>query len=461
MSFELYGDESEARLNSLAPVTKAETGVFDNFAVGTAKYAMQGFAKTGRAIDMLGAVGPIAQDKIMGTGTEAQDQYFKEHDEVFGRAVDYWTPKPGEVGVAGEVVGQLLGVLPQVFASPGLAIGSTQLSTSEDLINKGVDATKAQAVGAVQAAGLGLGIWMPILGKTLAQRVLAGGVGFNVAQGAASRGASGAILEGTPAEGTFKAFDATSVTLDVLLGAAFGGLAHINPAMRAEGEAMQKRFADWAGNLKPSEVDALATLRQAEHLNVDSMPGKPVDLVDTEAHVQRMRQAIDQLAQDKPVDLSDLPEARIEVDPTRQAEQQATIDFMRAESERINADEGIEPAITLETVKPEQTLEAKQPVTQDGNVGTPTDKGASVVGMEAAARPAETETASLDPLAAEAARFAAENPDLPIHLGKNADGSDITTTARQMLEDADAAVKQARDDVKLFEIAAGCLLGAN
>jgi hypothetical protein len=77
-----------------------------------------------------------------------------------------------------------------------------------------------------------------------------------------------------------------------------------------------------------------------------------------------------------------------------------------------------------------------------------------------ATRPdADAQAAGLDPLATEAARFASENPDMPMFVGKNADGSDITTTPRQWLEDADAALRQANDDVKLFEIAAGCLLG--
>lgn len=432
MSFDLYSNEVTAHLDTLRPVTKAEPGAFDNFMSGAGRYAMQGFAKTGRAIDMLGAVGPIAQDKIMGTGTEAQDRYFKEHDDVFGSAVDYWTPKPNEVGVAGEVVGQMLGFIPQVIASPGLAIGSTQLSTGEDLVKAGVSSDKAQAVGAVQAAGLGLGIWVPILGKTLTQRVLLGGAGFNVVQGAATRGASEAILKGTPAEGQYQAFDPTQLTLDTLMGAAFGGLAHVMPGMRAEGEAWQKRLSDWGQKLKPSEVDALLTLRQAQHLNADSMPGKPVDVQDYSAHVDRMRQAIDQLAQDKPVSVEDMPAPKFEPDPARTADAEARLKEMQGQIDAVAKENGV---VILPDKAPPPDQSAPQNLLP--------------------------EAAGLDPLQAEAHRFAAENPDLPIVIGKNADGTDITTTPRQMLDDATAVVEQAKADASLFEIAAGCLLGAN
>lgn len=331
MSFDLYPEETAARADSLKPMKQAPTDTFDNFFSGAGNYAMQGFAKTARAVDLLGSVGPIVHDKISG-GTEAQDKYFKEHDEVFGNAVDYWTPKPGEVGVAGEVVGQLLGTLPQVFMSPSLAVASAQLSTAEDLTKQGVDATRANAAGAIQASGLGFGVWMPILGKTLAQRVLAGGVGFNVVQGVAMRGATGAVLDGTPAEGSYKALDGKSITLDVLLGAAFGGMAHINPAMRAQGDEFHARFYAWAKNIRPSQVDALVTLKQAEHINVDSMPGKPVDLVDTEAHVQRTRQAINDLANDRPVNVENMPEPKFGPDTARHVASN--------ESARAIADEG-------------------------------------------------------------------------------------------------------------------------
>ena len=632
MSLDLYREEIDNRLASLRPATEPEPGMFDNFLVGSGKVAMQTFAKAGRAASMALAPVAIGLDKAKaafndtGPSTEIQDKFFKAHDDIFGRAVDYWTPKPNEVGAAGQGVGQLLGTLPQVFASPALTVAATQLSTGEDLVRKGVDAGTAQAVGGVQAAGLGLGIWVPILGQTLAQRVLLGGAGFNVAQGLATRAASAELLKGTPGAEDFKALDPTALTLDVLLGAAFGGIAHINPRMRAEGDAWQAKLKEWGAKLKPSEVDALAALRQAQHLNADSLPGKPVDVEDVNAHVARMRQALDDLASDRPVNVEDLPAGRFEADETRTAEANAILDdwLRETEAERaaLNAAEAEQSALPTQPAEPEaptiadpiyrQAIETMANETgwaeqggriirgQDGQVtgrtawvpnaewwpgrpkglteakakeaiakalageplkpaeqrlidymlgyakervapalrrlealdeserarmandlmaegleghvrdladyelirqaseidegalekaailyqnddaafireaerivgeyasrqpnqGAALDGGGEARQAAAAARPdTGAQEAGLDPIATSAARFAAENPDLPIVIGKNADGSDITTTPRQWLEDADAAMRQAQDDARLFEIAAGCLLG--
>ena len=426
MSFDLYREEVENRLSSMRPVTQDDPGVFDNFLAGTGKTAMQTFAKAGRAASMAAAPLAMAMEKSPDS-TVLQDKFFKAHDEVFGSAVDHWTPKPGEVGAAGQITGQLLATLPMVVASPALTVAQTQLSVGEDLVRKGVDAGKAQAVGAVQAAGLGLGIWVPILGQTLAQRVLLGGAGFNVAQGLAMRAASAELLEGTAAADEFKAFDPTALTLDVLLGAAFGGIAHINPKMRAEGDAWQQRLTEWGSKLKPSEVDALATMRQAQHLGADSMPGKPVDVADANAHVARMRQAIDDLANDRPVHVEDMPEGRFDVDPARQAEAEATVRGMMDEAKAEGFDFEPQKVSPPDTATPENLL---------------------------------PEAAGLDPLQAEAARFAQANPDLPIRIGENADGSSIVTTPKQYLEDADNMVRQAQEDAKLFDIAAACLMGA-
>lgn len=608
MSFDLYRDEVENRIASLPSATRPEPGMFS----GTGMVAMQTFAKAGSAFDLLGAVGPIVQDKITG-GTEAQDRYFKEHDEVFGRAVDYWTPKPHEVSTSGQVVGQLLATLPMIVASPAATVAATQLSTAEDLVKKGVDAGKAQAVGAVQAAGLGLGIWVPILGKTLTQRVLAGGAGFNAFQGVATRGVSGEILEGTTAAGDFKAFDPTALTLDVLLGAAFGGLAHAVPSMRAEGDAWHKRMTEWGAKIKPSEADALVTLRQAQHLNADSMPGKPADMGTATAHVDRIRKAIDDLANDRPVQIEDMPAGKFDADPERQAEASKAADSLIHEGVKSGAVNEFDAALlrddTLGTlprgivkggikairdiitfaksgpanekrgvrfasVADAQAAAIRESIGADvsgythmidnfgirhalnehgnpeiearrGNVAITDDdilKAPEIVkaaeriesgGKDAAGRdlvryvktvkdgtiyyveevrtkrnefafktmwkkppardmpPGEPapvpltsetlrgsdsrvaqkvgagETATVkdsftpgDPLVSEAARFAAENLELRIEIGRDANGELITITPREWMDQAEAEVAAARELSDLFEVAAACILGA-
>jgi len=340
MSLDLYQDEVRDMLSSMQPVQEPEAGAFTGFIKGTGMATMRGFAKMGRAIDMAGAIGPIAQDAITG-GTAAQEKYFKEHDDVFNHAVDYWTPKPNEVGTAGEVVGGLLSALPAIIAAPELAVGSAGLDTAEDLARQGVSPTKAIAAGATQAAGLGLGIWMPILGQNGWQRIVIGGAGFNAAQGAATRGITSKILEDTPAEGQYKALDPTSVTLDVLLGAAFGSIAHLSPAQRQHGAEALGKLKDWAQSLKPSDVDALATLREAQHLNVDSAAGKLETPKDIEAHVTRMRTGLDQVLRDEPVEVSTLPQPKVVADHERFADAERRVTDLQAHAEELRNELGL------------------------------------------------------------------------------------------------------------------------
>jgi hypothetical protein len=164
MSLSLFQANNEKRLEDTPIVTRTEPGAWDGFFRGTGQTTMKGFAEAGRAASMAAGSVPVLYDAVNG-GTEASDRYFKWHDDTFGDAVDYWTPKSGEVGMAGQVAGALLSTLPMVIASPSLAVAKTQLTTAEDLTRAGVDTTKAQAVGAVQGLGFGVGVWLPILGK--------------------------------------------------------------------------------------------------------------------------------------------------------------------------------------------------------------------------------------------------------------------------------------------------------
>lgn len=436
MSLALFQEDNEKRLEDTPIVTRTEPGAWDGFFRGTGQFTMKGFAEAGRAVSFAASAAPVLYDAVNG-GTEASDRYFKWHDDTFGDAVDYWTPKPGEVGMAGQVAGTLLSTLPMVIASPLLAVAKTQLSTVEDLTRAGVDTTKAQAAGAVQGLGFGVGVWLPILGKNLVQRVLVGGALANVVQGAATRGATGEILEGTVAEGQFKAFDTEQITLDVLLGLAFGTLAHLSPAQRAQGAEVWKRLESWGKDIKPSDVEALATLRQAQHLNADSLGGKPVDVTDIDKHVARTRKAIDQLSRDEPVNVDDMPAPRIEADPVRVTENEARFRDLMAEAERVRTEEGLAPLVERET----------------GLLGT-VKKGAKKV-VEVLTK----EDSLSDPLTDTARQFVMENPDLRIDHGTDAEGNPVTRSTRQMLDDADANVKKANEDANLFKVAASCIMG--
>jgi hypothetical protein len=440
VSLDLYEREISARRDAAPKASIPEVTAWDGFARGAGMTAMQTFAKAGRSASMALAAVPVAVDAFT-DGTELQDKYFRQHDEIFGSAADYWTPKPGEVGVAGQITGQLLATLPMVIANPAAAVAATQMGVTEDLARKDVDPTKAVAVGAVQGAGLGLGIFVPVLGKTLAQRVLLGGAGFNVFQGVATRGASEAILGSSAAAAEHQAFDSTAITLDVLMGLAFGGIAHLSPAQRAQGAEFLGRLDAWAKNIEPSKVDALMVMRQAQHMNADSLPGRPTGPEDVTAHVERTRQAIDQLARDQKVDVSDIPEGKYEIDEPRIQEMAARAEEMVRLADDVRQAEGI-PTETEAPPAP-RGAEPPPPRSDEGRPGGAEAEGETV-------RAPEIE---------EAQRFADERSDVEITVGRDADGQPIRKKVKDFLNESNEQVKLAAEDAKLFEVAAICMLG--
>jgi hypothetical protein len=355
MSSDLYEREIADRLGGFEPVNRVEPGAFDGFLRGTGLSAMHALARTGAGIDIVGALGPMAQDTITG-GTEAQDRYFKEHDELYGRAMEFWTPKPDEVGIAGQITGELLTMIPMVVASPGLTVAGLQVGEALELMRRGAGWKEALGVGTVQAAGLGLGIYVPILGRTLAQRVLLGGAGFNIIQGAGTRGASELVLKDHPELAQiYGALDPAYLTMDILLGLAFGGLAHVSPAMRAQGGEALVRLEKWLQGADAGTKDALATMRQAQHLGADSLPGRPVEPKDAAFHVERVRRAIEQAARNEPVDVSDIPEPKTEPLPEIQAERAANLEQLVAAAEEVRVAEDL-PAAPEEPVAPRRLV---------------------------------------------------------------------------------------------------------
>lgn len=507
MSFDLAQDETNQRIDAMAGTQSIDPSIFHNFLSGTAKTAMRGLAATGRTIHLLGAVAPVASDAITG-GTEAQDRYFKEHDDIFNRAVDYWTPKPNEVGVAANIVGNLAVTLPMLIAAPELALPTAFAEPAEELVQKGVSAPRAAAVGSVQAAGQALGLWMPILGRTLPERLLLG-AGSNVAQGVATRGASQELLKGTPASDQYHALEPAGLTLDAILGLAFGSVAHLSPSWREQSKEATDAIINWAKGIKPSELDAVAALRQAQHKNLDSLPGIPATEADVDAHVSRMNKALDQAAQNQPIDVQDIKVSRGTL---------PTVDELKALAQEVGT--GDPEAPDLETLSKQLTgkpvgdlgpEDIKQvydhlmgdvpaPAVHTDPVFSPDDarikeandrltdlqgEAERVRQEEGLPKPETPETFERSPAyqeeikalriardleladmlskqgdrtGAEARRFVADNADLTIDAVDQT-GNPIKKTVRQFLDDAQAEAEALRKDKELVELAADCVMG--
>lgn len=276
------GDRSYGQSIPLTPLEEAQKTPPGWFA-GTFDTAVTAGVKAARAVDLAGALGPMAQDFFSG-GTEHQDQYFREHDEVFNRAVDYWTPSPESVHWSGQIVGGLMGSLLEygIGGAPAM-IGSAILGTSEDLVRQGVQAETAVPVGVVQGAATAVGIWAPFLGPTWTKKALSG-IAANVPVGIAQRYLSNAILMGTGNEKQaeqFQAFDKVALATDILMPLVFA------------------RVAQFGEN-----KDAVLVANQAKHLEIDTLPGVPLSQEAINLHVQAMQKAMADLAEGRPVDVS-------------------------------------------------------------------------------------------------------------------------------------------------------------
>ena len=277
-----------------------EPGIFSNFGPSAGNYFMRSMAEAGRGLSMAASAVPVLLQKGIDAidpngrinDRSLSDSYFKWHDETFNSAVDYWTPKPSEVGMAGQVVGTLAGGLTQFMANPALMLNTAQMSVGEDLVRQGVDPNAAVAAGGVAGFGAAIGIKLPIIGNTLGQRVAAGVLG-NVGQGAATAGATQAILNASSAPAgvaaQFDPFDVKARTVDALMGAAFGGLTHMGAKPK---------------DMPQSDRDAVTVVNQARHLEDVALPHNAASGADLSVAVQNVRTAIDQMLKGEPVNVA-------------------------------------------------------------------------------------------------------------------------------------------------------------
>lgn len=311
---ELYPEELDKELRSREQSAAKIEPTFSEAhpkLVGAAKGTMRELARAGSSIDMLGAAVPVAIDWIRG-GTDLQDQYFREHEEVFSRAMDYWTPTAEERSLAGDVTGGLLGMGAQFILGAPVLLNTALTGTSEELVKQGVDAGPALAVGGIQSAFTAAGIRLPAaFGTTLATRLGTGAAG-NVALGTASRALSQQTLEATgnpEAAQTFDPLALDAVLVEAGMGALFGGMAHLGtkPRLGNVKESAPGHASDtvrwWLDGVRPSEKDAVLTLGNAVALEKRSL-GIPARPKDVDTHVQAMEQAIRQATAGDAVDVA-------------------------------------------------------------------------------------------------------------------------------------------------------------
>lgn len=305
---QLYGKSLEELATELTPLdmSQAEASGFDGFGTAVGSGVMKGGVRTAQFAGLALATAPMAIDAITDDEYSLTDQYFKGMDESINNAADYWTPSAIEVGSAGRIMGGLAEMaLPMMISggnplATGVVVSGAQTAgTGIDLVNQGVDGRTAGAVAAIQGLSTYAGFKIPFLGKTLTQR-LGFGVGSNLSINTATEGAQYGTLKAGDYDKQADMYNPMNIearAVDVLTGLVFGGFAHVTSPKTAQ-----------QPSLKPSEVDAVLTARNAKNFQHDSAPGRLDTIDDSINHQLNMEQALEQIIRGEPVNVThDVP----------------------------------------------------------------------------------------------------------------------------------------------------------
>lgn len=215
-----------------------------------------------------------------------QEDFYRFIEERLDPAVKFWSPDPASLTTAGQIVGAL-GELPlQLAAGPAGLIASPALTVGKELSEQGVDPTTATVAAVGTGAAMGLAVALPAAGQTLKQTL--GLMVANPVIGAAQDAATGAYLKsqgyGDQAQ-MFDPFDPAARSVDAVLGAVFGGLAHYG-RVKAQ---LPQQVAD--------AIDTIEAHKQRDNLS-------PFVAAYSKEHRAAIQKGLQDLAEGKPVDVS-------------------------------------------------------------------------------------------------------------------------------------------------------------
>lgn len=287
-------------------------------------------------------VSPIA--KFVNENTSINDtsaEYIGEQRKLAEQQVKRLTPDAATTGTAGQVLNGLFdmggqAVVGTLLAGPaGGAAAVTALqgfSEFEKLTAQGVDFRTAQEAGLVQGVTAGAGTLIPMslglrAGGALAESVgaqlvrtgesavrnvaatavraapdIAYAAGTNIAFGMAQRGLTAKTLRDggyNEMAAQYDVFDRQSIAIDAVLGVAFGGVGRF---LNARGETAS------TPEFSPAEVDAALAANASHHAEIDVAPGVPVNVLSRDAHIQALQKAMNDVSQDRAVDVASIAE---------------------------------------------------------------------------------------------------------------------------------------------------------
>jgi len=250
------------------------------------------------------AVLPLAErlDKDFDTSTA---EWLKKEQRKNVDMVKNLRDRQASYGTASQIVNGFADMGPQAIAGfamggpagAAVAVGGFQgYADSRLAMEDGVDPLTAAGKGAITGVTNAIGVALPMAkaGANLLTNIGIG-VGGNVSMGMIQRGGTSALLEargyGEMAK-QYQWLDKEAIAIDLILGAAFGGVGHY----------AYKRMAA----PKPEEIAAALTANEKMHVEVDTAPGVPKTADARDAHVQAQMRATEQLLRGETVDVGDL-----------------------------------------------------------------------------------------------------------------------------------------------------------
>lgn len=354
--------------------------------------------------------------------------------EGTAQVVQQLRPDPRTTGIAGQLLGEAAAILPRaaigtLAAGPiggAVAAGAPAGYSSKQVgMAEGLDESTATIKGAIEGVTVGVGAVLPAA-KFVKPVVgdLAIAVGANVGLGVASRGATAELLEQngyTAQAAQYRAMDSTAMLVDGVLGAAFFGLA--------------RGFSP-----RPStrQVNAALTESNAQHAELHTAPGIPVDAVAANTHVRVLDVALEQLSRGEPVRLpDDLPGvAFLRRDDTVNP----LTDEIDGQHARMAGDD-FAARVGRETRQPHAAAASEDFLTVERDAVT-------------SIRPEQVDATEL-----EIVRNAVmERPDAEIHSGFDADNNPVRTTAGEALAEVEAEYQAGVKDAQSFMAAVKCML---
>lgn len=332
-----------AASNPVGGKSDTRTGFFDGAATSALAGLYSGLvAKPDQALwgTIDAVVSPVAKfvnDTLGVNDTSAE--FAAEQRKLAEQQVGRLTPSAGTTGTAGQVLYGLFDMGSQAVAGTliggpiggAAAVSGLQgFSEFEHLRAQGVDLSTAQDVALVHGVTAGAGTLIPMsiglrAGGVLAESVgsqiartgesalrnataaaaraapdIAYAAGTNVAMGMALRGVTSSLLSERGYDdmaAQYRVFDSQALAIDAVLGVAFGGVGRF---INSRGEAVNPP------EFSRTDIDAALTANIAQHAEIHTAPGIPINVLSRNAHAQALQKAMRDLSEGQPVDVAAL-----------------------------------------------------------------------------------------------------------------------------------------------------------